>query len=92
MAFKMKSPMLARKTKKGAQLRRWFKEKWTDEKGNACGSSKNKKTKVCRPSKRVSKDSPKPWGEMTKAEKSKVVRAKKKAGMGRRRASSSNVS
>jgi hypothetical protein len=92
MAFKMKSPMLARKTKKGAQLRRWFKEEWKDEKGNPCGSSKNKKTKVCRPSRRVSKDSPKPWGEMTKAEKSKVVRAKNKVGMGRRRASSSNVS
>ena len=29
--------------------------------------------------------------EMTKAEKSKVVRAKKKVGMGRRRSSSSNV-
>jgi hypothetical protein len=28
---------------------------------------------------------------MTKAEKSKVIRAKKKVGMGRRRASSSNV-
>lgn len=92
MAFKMKSPYKVRKTKKGAQLRRWFKEKWVDEKGNVCGSSKNKKTKVCRPSRRVSKDSPKPWSEMTKAEKSKVIRAKKKVGMGRRRASSSNVS
>jgi len=29
---------------------------------------------------------------MTKAEKAKVVRAKRKVGMGRRRASSSNVS
>ena len=92
MAFKMKSPMLVRKTAKGAALRRWFKEEWKDEKGNVCGSSKNKKTKVCRPSKRVSGKSPKPWSEMTKAEKSKVVRAKKKVGMGRRRASSSNVS
>jgi hypothetical protein len=92
MAFKMKSPMLVRKTAKGAALRRWFKEEWKDEKGNVCGSSKNKKTKVCRPSKRVSGKSPKPWSEMSKGEKSKVVRAKKKVGMGRRRASSSNVS
>jgi hypothetical protein len=84
--------MAVRKTEKGASLRRWFKEKWTDEKGNVCGSNKNKKTKVCRPSKRVSKDSPKPWSEMTKAEKSKVVRAKKKVGMGKRRSSKSNVS
>ena len=84
MAFKMKSP--------NKNLRRWFQEKWTDEKGNVCGSEKNKNTKVCRPSKRVSKDSPKPWSEMTKAEKTKVVKAKKKVGMGRRRSSSRNVS
>jgi hypothetical protein len=91
MAFKLNSPLKVRKTKKGAALRRWFKEEWKDEKGNVCGSEKNKSTKVCRPSKRVSADSPKPWGQMTKAEKRKVVSAKKKVGMGNRRASSSNV-
>ena len=32
--------MPVRKTQKGANLRRWFKEKWTDEKGNPCGSRK----------------------------------------------------
>jgi hypothetical protein len=89
MAFKMKSPMLVRKTAKGAALRRWFKEKWTDEKGKPCGQ--DERVKVCRPSRRVSSKSPKPWSEMTKAEKAKVVRAKKKVGMGRRRSSSSNV-
>jgi hypothetical protein len=88
----MQSPLKVRKTKKGAALRRWFKEEWKDEKGNVCGSSKNKSTKVCRPSKRVSSDSPKSWSEMSKQEKSKVVSAKKKAGMGNRRSSSSNVS
>jgi len=88
-----RSPLAAvRKTKEGANLKRWFKEEWKDEKGNVCGSEKNKNTKVCRPSKRVSKDSPKSWSEMSGSEKSKVVRAKKKVGMGRRRASSSNVS
>ena len=92
MGYTQKSnPFKVRKTAKGASLRRWFKEEWKDEKGNVCGSSKNKNTKVCRPSKRVSGSSPKPWGEMSKAEKSKVVRAKRKVGMGRRRASSSNV-
>ena len=91
--MKSNSPLAAvRKTKAGANLKRWFKEEWKDEKGNVCGSDKNKNTKVCRPSKRVSKDSPKSWSEMSQAEKSKVVRAKKKVGMGRRRASSSNVS
>ncbi len=42
--------MAVRKTKKGANLKRWFKEKWTDEKGNPCGSAKRKGVKKCRPS------------------------------------------
>lgn len=84
--------MAVRKTEKGASLKRWFKEKWTDEKGNVCGSADRKGVKACRPSVRVSKDSPKPWKEMTSTEKSKVVSAKKKAGMGARRSSKSNVS
>ena len=92
MGYTQKSnPFKVRKTAKGASLRRWFKEDWKDEKGNVCGSSKNKNTKVCRPSKRISSNSPTPWSEMTEAEKDKVVRAKKKVGMGRRRSSSSNV-
>jgi hypothetical protein len=84
--------MAVRKTEKGASLKRWFKEKWTDEKGNVCGSADRKGVKACRPSVRVNKDSPKPWKEMTRAEKSKVVSAKKKVGMGARRSSKSNVS
>ena len=84
--------MAVRKTEKGVSLKRWFKEKWTDEKGNVCGSADRKGVKACRPSVRVSKDSPKPWKEMTRAEKSKVVSAKKKVGMGARRSSKSNVS
>ncbi len=92
MGYTQKSnPFKVRKTAKGASLRRWFKEEWKDEKGNVCGSSKNKNTKVCRPSKRISSSSPKPWSEMSKAEKDKVVKAKNKVGMGRRRSSSSNV-
>ncbi len=88
-----RSPLAAvRKTKKGAALKRWFKEEWKDEKGNECGSKKNKSTKVCRPSKRVNSKSPKSWNEMSTREKKKVTRAKKKVGMGKRRSSSSNVS
>ena len=82
---------MIRKTEKGVSLKRWFKEKWTDEKGNVCGSAERKGTKACRPSVRVSGDSPKPWNEMSSAEKTKVVSAKKKVGMGKRRSSSSNV-
>ena len=76
--------MAVRKTKKGAALKRWFKEKWTDEKGNVCGSSKNKKTKKCRPSKKVSKKTPKTWGSMSKSQKAKAVAEKKRVGMGKR--------
>ena len=79
--------MAVRKTKKGAALKRWFKEKWTDEKGNVCGSSTNKKTKKCRPSKRVSSKTPKTWKEMSPAEKKKAVAEKKRTGMGKRTSS-----
>ena len=64
-------------------LKRWFKEKWKDEKGNPCGSSKNKGTKKCRPSKRISKKTPVTWKGVGKR-KAAVVAEKKRVGMGRR--------
>jgi len=79
--------MAVRKTKKGADLKRWFKEKWTDEKGNVCGSSKNKKTKKCRPSKKVSSETPRTWSSLSPAEKRKAVAEKKRTGMGKRTSS-----
>ena len=81
------SPLFVRKTKEGANLKRWFKEKWTDEKGNPCGSTKNKNTKKCRPSKRISGDTVKTWSEMSSAEKKKAVAEKKRTGMGKRTSS-----
>jgi hypothetical protein len=79
--------MAVRKTKAGANLKRWFKEKWKDEKGNPCGSSKNKNTKKCRPSKRVSSKTPRTWGSLSKSQKAKAVAEKKRVGMGRRTSS-----
>jgi hypothetical protein len=80
-----KSPLnKVRKTKEGLSLKRWFKEDWTDEKGNECGSAKNKKTKKCRPSKRISKDTVKTWGEMSSSEKKAAIAEKKRVGMGKR--------
>ncbi len=76
--------MAVRKTKKGLALKRWFKEKWVDEKGNPCGSAKNRKTKKCRPSKKVSKDTPVTWKELTPAQRRKAIADKKKTGMGKR--------
>jgi len=76
--------MAVRKTKKGLALKRWFKEKWVDEKGNACGSAKNKNTKKCRPSKKVSKDTPVTWKELSPAQRRKAIADKKRTGMGKR--------
>jgi len=73
-----------RKTDKGLSLKRWFKEDWTDEKGNECGSTKNKNTKKCRPSKKISGKTVKTWNEMTPNQKAKAVAEKKKVGMGKR--------
>ncbi len=73
-----------KKTEKGLALKRWFKEEWTDEKGNPCGSTKNKNTKKCRPSKRVNRKTVKTWSEMSSAEKKKAVAEKKRVGMGKR--------
>ena len=78
------SPLFVRKTEEGANLKRWFKEKWTDEKGNPCGSTKNKKTKKCRPSKKISSKTVKTWNEMSSTEKKKAVAEKKRVGMGNR--------
>lgn len=73
-----------KKTEKGSSLKRWYKEDWVDEKGNPCGSSKNRDTKKCRPKKRISKKTPVTWKEMSPTQKRKAVAEKKKVGMGKR--------
>ena len=65
-------------------LRRWVKEKWVDQHGRPCGNSKTKGVKKCRPSKKVSKDTPKTWSSFDKKEKEALVRQKRKVGMGDR--------
>tara|TARA_S200002703_G_scaffold11051_1_gene10162 strand:+ start:659 stop:940 length:282 start_codon:yes stop_codon:yes gene_type:complete len=75
--------MAVRKTKEGANLKRWFQEKWVDVRtGKACGRKKGegRGTPYCRPSKRVSSKTPKTSGEMSSAEKSSKVREKKNLG------------
>jgi hypothetical protein len=62
-------------------LGRWFAEKWVDVKtGKPCGrsgkSDKRKGYPACRPSKRVSPDTPKTTKEMSSAEKSRFKKAK----------------
>lgn len=75
--------MAVRKTQKGADLKRWFKEDWKDVRtGKACGRGKDEKrgTPYCRPSKRVSSKTPKTSSEMTSAEKKSRISQKKKLG------------
>jgi len=75
--------MAVRKTKKGAALKRWFKEEWKDVRtGKACGRRKGEKrgTPYCRPTKRISKKTPKTAGEMTSTEKRSRIAQKKSLG------------
>ena len=74
--------MSVRKTKKGAALKRWFKEKWVDVRtGKPCGRRKGESrgTPYCRPSKRVSSRTPVTSGEMTTSQKRSRIAQKKKA-------------
>lgn len=72
-----------RKTKEGKNLKRWFKEKWIDVRtGKPCGRRKGEKrgTPYCRPSRRVSRETPKTSKEMTASEKRSRISQKKRLG------------
>lgn len=71
--------MAYRKSKKGAAIRRWLKEDWTDQHGRECGSSETTGIKKCRPSKKISSKTPKTWSQV---DKKKEVNKKRKVGMG----------
>jgi len=75
--------MAVSKTEKGASLKRWFKEEWTDvSTGEPCGRSKGESrgTPYCRPKNRISSKTPKTTGEMSSSEKSKKIAEKKRIG------------
>ena len=71
------SPFRVRKTKKGASLRRWFQVDWRTPKGkeNYEGGEN-----TFRPTKKVSKDTPKTWSEVTPASKAKAQKEKNTKG------------
>lgn len=60
-------------------LRRWVKERWTNEDGQPCGSGDKGSSQKCRPSKKVNSKTPETWGSMDSKEKKKAVRQKRKA-------------
>jgi predicted NAD/FAD-binding protein len=63
-------------------LRRWFAEKWTNQqngKTKPCGEYEGKGYPKCRPSKRVSKDTPRTWSELSSKERRKAIADKQKS-------------
>ncbi len=77
--FSQRAHCQGRKKRLHEDLRRWFKEKWTAQSGEECGSYSGRGRVKCRPSKKVSEKSPQTWGEMSGEEKKKAVRLKQKA-------------
>jgi len=72
-----------RKTEKGAELKRWQAEKWQDTKtGKPCGAGG--KNEYCRPTKKVSKDTPKTKSELSPSKLAAKKAEKSRVGMGRR--------
>jgi hypothetical protein len=72
-----------RKTKAGSDLKRWQAEKWQDTKsGKACGAGG--KNEYCRPTKKVSKDTPKTKYQLTPSKLATKKAEKSRVGMGRR--------
>ena len=72
-----------RKGEKGSSLKRWEQEKWVDQRtGKPCGGGG--KNEYCRPTKRVSKDTPKTSKELTSSELASKMSEKSRVGMGDR--------
>jgi hypothetical protein len=70
-----KNPYKGNKGNKG--LSRWFKEEWTNQRGKI-GYKKN--GDIYRPTKRIDKNTPKTFNQLSKAEINKAIRKKKTVG------------
>ena len=71
------------KSEKGSSLKRWEAEKWQDTKtGKACGAGG--KNEYCRPTKRVSLETPKTKSEISPAKLAAKKAEKSRVGMGKR--------
>lgn len=59
-------------------LKRWFKEKWTTSDGKECGSFNERGIKdgKCRPSKKITNETPKTWSELSSSEKKIAIKDK----------------
>lgn len=74
--YKSSSP-----SKRSSSLGRWYKEKWVDIKtGKPCGAAKKKGYyPTCRPSKKITSDTPRIAKSLTEAQKKKMIALKQKA-------------
>lgn len=72
-----------RKSEAGTSLKRWEKEKWVDTRtGKACGAGG--KNEYCRPTKRVSAQTPKTKSELSPSKLAAKKAEKSRVGMGAR--------
>jgi hypothetical protein len=69
--------MAIRKTKAGLNLKRWFKENWQTPKGKKDYSGGEN---TFRPTKKISKDTPSTWSEVTPSEKARAQKEKNEKG------------
>jgi hypothetical protein len=71
------------KSEEGSSLKRWEKEKWMDTRtGKACGAGG--KNEYCRPTKRVSSETPKTKSEISPSKLASKKAEKSRVGMGNR--------
>ena len=83
--YKKRGGTYTGKKSKRKGIARWMREKWTTQDGAPCGSKKFKGVKKCRPTVRISKETPVTWQELkAKGKASEAVREKKRVGMGKR--------
>ena len=72
-----------RKSEAGTSLKRWEKEKWVDTRtGKACGAGG--KNEYCRPTKKVSAQTPKTKSELSPSKLAAKKAEKSRVGMGAR--------
>lgn len=69
--------MAVRKTAAGARLKRWFKEDWRTPRGKKDYSGGEN---TFRPTKRISKDTPATWSELSKSERARAQKEKNTKG------------
>jgi len=72
-----------RKSSEGTSLKRWQAEKWVDTRTNKpCGAGGS--NEYCRPTKRISSETPKTRSELSSSQLSKKKAEKSRVGMGKR--------